>query len=80
MRRSPRQRGQTLPWRASEEAVHAGSFDAVIGIALRDARGSTIGEGLLDPDAIAEIADELEVVLLLATLRVSPPRSTPPRS
>ena len=60
MRRSPRQRGQTLPWRASEEAV--------------------IGEGLLDPDAIAEIADELEVVLLLATLRVSPPRSTPPRS
>ena len=58
MRRSPRQRGQILPWRASEEAV--------------------IGEGLLDPDAIAEIADELEVVLLLATLRVSPPRSTPP--
>ena len=80
MRRSSRQRGQTLPWRASEEAVRAGSFDAVIGIALRDARGSTIGEGLLDPDAIAEIADELEVVLLLATLRVSPPRSTPPRS
>ena len=31
-------------------------------------------------DAIAEIADELEVVLRLATLRVSPPRSTPPRS
>ena len=58
MRRSPRQRGQILPWRASEEAV--------------------IGEGLLDPDAIAESADELEVVLLLATLRVSPPRSTPP--
>ena len=48
--------------------------------AIRDAGGSTIGEGRLDPDAIAEIADELEVVLLLATLRVSPPRSTPPRS
>ena len=79
MRRSPRQGGQILPWRASEEAVHAGSFDAVIGTALRDGR-STIGEGRLDPDAIAEIADELEVVLLLATLRVSPPRSTPPRS
>ena len=48
--------------------------------AIRDAGGSTIGEGLLSPDAIAEIADELEVVLLLATLPVSPPRSTPPRA
>ena len=48
--------------------------------ATRDAGDSTIGEGLLDRDAIAEIAEELEVVLLLATLRVSPPRSTPPRS
>ena len=60
MRHSPRRWGQTLPWRASEQAV--------------------IGEGLLDPDAIAEIADELGVVLPLATLRVSPPRPTLPQT
>ena len=48
--------------------------------AIRDAGGSTIGEGLLDTDAIAEIADEFEVVLLLATLRDSTLGSTLPRS